>query len=346
MRTSLRVLAVCSCAASLVPGFARSETQVETQPPAAQAPAPAETSVSTSTALPPSTTSDRRTLNGHNFMPAAEAQWPFTITSLTSQLLLGYGKTTANLQIRDQTFSGTMEYAGIGGILAYEYGFMDYFSVRAQLNDTIYSGINGKSALAVGTEVQFGFGIGATASLPIGDTLRLGVLFDFFTNPALGLTVASGLRSIADSCNQGSCNVDLSQIFGTTTVKTVQPAVAAAWAPLRPLGLTANVAYQHLSSSGATDQSGDAVKVGGAADWDFATMSSVPIGLQLQASWLVPLSSPNLQHVTDFGGGIFYTARKDVAAGAQFVVRRFAVAPNTNISTSTYLSTIGLRYFW
>jgi hypothetical protein len=343
MRTSLRVLAVCSCAASLVPGFARSETQA----PETQAPAPAETSVSTSTALPPSTTSDRRTLNGHNFMPAAEAQWPFTITSLTSQLLLGYGKTTANIQIRDQTFSGTAEYAGIGGILAYEYGFMDYFSVRARLTDTIFSGINGKSALAVGTEVQFAFGVGATASVPIGDTLRLGVLFDFFTNPALGLTVATGLQSVANTCSEPSgCHLDLSQIFGTTTVKTLQPAVAASWAPIRQLGLTANVAYQHLSSSGATDQSGDTVVIGGAADWDFATMSSVPIGLQLQASWLVPFSSNGLQHVTDFGGGIFYTARKDVAAGAQFIVRRFAVAPNTAITTSTYLSTIGLRYFW
>ena len=50
--------------------------------------------------------------------------------------------------------------------------------------------------------------------------------------------------------------------------------------------------------------------------------------------------------MTDLGGGIFYTGRKDLAAGVQFVSRRFAVVPNVDVSWKTYLATMGLRYFW
>jgi hypothetical protein len=289
--------------------------------------------------------SDRRTLNGHIFMPAADVPWPFTITSLTSDLLVAYGNTTATVQIRGQTFSGKMEYAGIGGVLAYEYAFLDHFSVRAFLNDVVFSGINGRSALAVGTEFQIGAGVGVTASIPIGDTLRVGFLLDASTQPNLALTIASGLRSIVDSCNQPTgCNVDTTKIFGSTTVETVQPAIAASWAPFRPLGLTANVAYQHLTSS--TDVSGDTVYLAAAADWDFRAHSTLPIGLQLQASWTVPFSGTGIQHVTDFGGGVWYTGRKELAAGFQLLSRRFAVAPNVNVSWSTYIGALGLRYFW
>ncbi len=46
------------------------------------------------------------------------------------------------------------------------------------------------------------------------------------------------------------------------------------------------------------------------------------------------------------GGGIFYTGRKDLSAGIQFVARRFAVTPNVDIGFNTNLATLGLRYYW
>jgi hypothetical protein len=213
-------------------------------------------------------------------MPAVDVPWPFTITSFTSNLVLGYGQTTGTVQIRDEMFEGTVKYAGTGGVLAFEYAFLDHFSARALINELVYSGINGKSALAVGTELRLGFGAGATASLPIGDTARAGFLFDFISNPSLALTVASGFRAFADSCSQPSgCKVSLSQILGSGNVLTIQPALAASWAPFRTLGLTANVAYQHFSSSGAGAMSGDAVNLAVAADYDFGARSSVPVGI-------------------------------------------------------------------
>jgi len=327
----VRAIVLCASLAVISPGVAHSQTAAN--PPDTTTPYPA--------------VAGGRTLNEHRFLPAADVPWPFTVTSLTSYLLLGYGETTSQFTIRNQTFGGTREYAAAGGFLAYEYAFLDYFSARAHLSETIFSGINGGSALAVGTQVQIGFGFGATASLPIGDTLRVGFLLDYDTVPRLGLTVAAGLRSIADSCQQPSgCVIDTSKIFGSTNVHTLSPALAASWAPLRGLGLTANVAYQHVTSSGDTTVEGDVFYVGGAVDYDFGDISSVPVGLQVQAAWTAPFSGSGISHVTDFGGGIWYTGRKDLAAGVQLVSRRFAVTPNVDVTWKTFIATMGLRYFW
>jgi hypothetical protein len=328
----VRSFAVCVCLAALAPASARSETAGEPLDPA-----------SASSPAPPY----GRALNGHIFMPAVDVPWPFTVTSLTSDLVLGYGQTTGTVQISNQTFGGTLDYAGIGGLLAYEYAFLDHFTARALINNIVYSGLNGKSALAIGSQMRLGFSAGFTASLPIGDTARVGFLFDFISNPSLGLTPAAGLSAFAATCSQPSgCQVDSTEIFSSTDVLTVQPAVAASWAPFRTLGLTANVAYQHLSSTGASNVSGNAINFAAAADYDFGAMSSVPIGLQMQVSWTVPFSATGVQHVTDLGGGIFYTARKELSAGFQLISRRFAVTPQVDVSWSTFLMTAGLRYFW
>jgi len=181
----LRVFALCASLAVLAPGFARSQSTAES-PGATTYPAVA----------------GGRTLNGHRFLPAADAPWPFTVTNLTSYLIVGYGETTSEFQILNKTFGGTREYAAAGGVLGYEYAFLDYFSARAHINENIFSGINGDSALAVGTQMQLGFGLGATASLPIGDTARVGLLLDWDTSPGLAsrsLTASAPSPSRASS---------------------------------------------------------------------------------------------------------------------------------------------------
>jgi hypothetical protein len=336
-RTSLLVISAAAIATFLAPVAAA----------AAPADGAAVTPVPAASTDESAVTSDRRTLNGHTFMPAADVRWPFATTSLASDLVLAYGKTTAALDIGNQRFEGTVTYAGIGGVLGYEYGFLDHYSVRAVIDDIIYSGIDGRSALTVGTEMQLGFGLGATASWQIGDSIRAGVLLDYSNRPSLGITIVQGLQSVESACNSpAGCSVDVGQIFGVTKVNTVQPAAAVSWAPMKPLGVTANLAYEHLYSTGATDRSGDALAIGAALDWDFAAMASLPVGLQFQVRWTTPISSPHVQHVTDLGGGIWYTGRKDLAAGAQILSRRFAVAPTTDVSWATYLVSLGLRYFW
>jgi hypothetical protein len=357
MRTpsATHLFAVSVCLATLAPRPARSQAPAEPPAPAASQPpaatssaiAPAAGAPARSSTDESAVTSDRRTLNGHRFTPAASVRWPFTTTSLTSDLIVAYGKTTGPpITIGDRTFEADLEYAGIGGVLAYEYAFLEHFSARAILDNIIFSGIDGKSVLSVGTEAQFGFGVGGTASWQLGETLRLGALLDVTNAPNLALTVGAGLRDLADRCqNTAVCEVDTGELFGSTSVTTVQPAVAASWAPTHALGVTANVAYQNITSD-SDEVDGNTLRLGLATDYDLGAVSSLPVGLLLQFAWTAPFDAEGLQHITDLGGGIFYTGRKDLSAGVQIIARRYAVAENVDTSWETFLVAMGLRYFW
>ena len=289
-----------------------------------------------------------RILNGHVFMPAFDVPGALLTTSFASSLLVGLGQTSATIQIRDQTLSGNFEYAGIGAAIAYEYAFLDYFSARVSLTELLFTGINGRSAIAVGTGLQGGVGAGFTFSLPVGDTLRLGVLLDAATVPNFGLTIGRGLSGVINACQSSAgCSLDSGDFFQQKNVTQVQPALAASWAPLAALGVTANASYlwanQHLNGK---NSSGDAFQLGTALDFDFLAISPVPVGLQFQFSWISPFSGEALQHISDIGGGIFYTGRKHLALGMQGIARRYAVVPGVNVSWKTFILDIGMRYYW
>jgi len=289
----------------------------------------------------------RRVLNGHVFMPSVTVAGALTTTSFGTFLILGLGTTSGSFQVGDRTYAGNFDYAGAGAALGYEYAFLRHFSARFGLAEVIYSGIDGPSAIVVGTSLQVAVSLGMTASVPIGDTLKVGVLFDVESAPGLALTIGQGLQTIIEDCEAGDCNASEGSIFGTQRALALQPALAANWAPWRPLGFTANAAYVHVSQDqGDENFTGQAMRLAGAADFDFLAVSEVPIGLQLAFSWTAPFDGEVLQHVTDLGGGIFYTGSQHLALGLQFVSRRFAVQPNVDVSWSTILSTIGLRYYW
>jgi hypothetical protein len=289
-----------------------------------------------------------RVLNGHVFIPSAAVPGALTTTSFSSYLVLGVGKTSGSTQIGDKLYSGDFDYAGVGAILGYEYAFLRYFSVRFTLNEIVYSGINGSSAIVVGTALSTGGALGVTASMPVGDSLRLGVLFDAGIAPGLALTIGNGIRTIIENCKAGNCNIgNENGLFGMNNATTIQPALAANWAPSRAFGLTGNVAYLHVSQDRNNGTfNGDAVTLATAADFDFLAISNAPIGLQLAFSYTAPIGGTGLQHVTDLGGGIFYTGRPHLALGLQLVSRRFAVQPTVDVSWSTFISTLGMRYYW
>jgi hypothetical protein len=291
--------------------------------------------------------SSGRTLNGHAFMPAADVPGPFVATSFGTGLIMGVGTTDATWQVGDQTLTGKLDYAGIGAVLGYEYAFGDRLSARVSITELIFSGINGKSAVVIGSKIQGGGSVGLTYSMPLGDSARVGVLFDAGYQPNFGLTIGAALKSAIDSCSQpDGCSVDPGSAFQQQNTLTLQPALAASWAPTKALGLTTNAAYLYASQTvNGTEFTGHAVVLGAAADYDFGAVSSVPIGLQAQFSWTAP-SGEGLQQVTDLGGGIFYTGRKDLALGLQLIDRRFAVVPDVDVSWSTFLATVGMRYYW
>ncbi len=288
-----------------------------------------------------------RVLNGHVFIPSSRVAGALTTTSFGTFLQTAYGTATGSAQIGDKLYTGTFDYAGVGASLGYEYAFLKYFSVRFSIEELVYSGINGSSALVIGTALSTGGTLGFTASLPIGDSLRVGILLDGSIGPGLALTIASGINTIIKSCQAGNCVVGEGGIFGKQNSYTLQPALAMNWAPWRPFGITANVSYAFVSQDlNSGSFSGQSFGLGVALDFDFKAISDVPIGLQAVFAWNAPTSGGNLQHVTDLGGGIFYTGRPHLALGLQIVNRRFKVQPDVKVDWGTWLATIGLRYYW
>jgi len=318
-------------------------TTPTTVTPTLPAPAPEETpAASRDGDAPPG-----RVLNGHVFLPSSRVAGALTTTSFGTFLQTAYGSTTGSAQIGDTLYSGTFNYAGVGAALGYEFAFLDHFSVRVTIDEFVYSGINGSSALVIGTALSTAGSLGFTASLPIGDSLKVGILVDGTIGPGLALTIGSGISSIIKSCQAGNCVVGEGGIFGKQNSYTVTPALAMNWAPWRPFGITANVSYAFVNQDlNSGTFSGQSFGLGVALDFDFKAISNVPIGLQAVFAWNAPTSGSNLEHVSDLGGGIFYTGRPHLALGLQLVARRFKVQPEVNVSWSTFLATIGLRYYW
>jgi len=293
-------------------------------------------------------------------MPTLGIQGPFAITSFGTFLTLGQGSTVGFVTIQlpgspppaPSTYSGNIEYVAIGGVLTYEYEFLRGVSARVGLSESLYSSTTGASLAVVGTNIRLGFGAGVTAGLTLGESVRLAAVFDVTSAPRLGLLLGPAINSAIESCRTGltSCEFDFGQLFQQQNVLELQPGLAASWAPHRSLGLTANLSYAHSSievtGANAGTSSTGGVSLGVAADFDFMGVSKVPVGLQLTWNSLIPVSGERTSRFTDVGGGLFYTGRKDLSLGLQLFVRRFQVVPAVEVSWTTVLAMVGLRYFW
>lgn len=287
-----------------------------------------------------------RILNGHVFMPTDSVPVPFATTSFGSAMLLGYGATSTNLVIDGLDSANALHYAGTGGLLRYELSILDHFSMRAGVGTLIYSGIDGQSALAIGSSVVFGIEAGVTGTLLVGNRVRLSLLFDFKYSPSIALTIGTGVNAIVSSCGSpDGCAVDAGSIFSLITLASYKPAIAAAWSPWRPLGIQAFTGFTLSTTPSSAVTTGGAMVAGGSADFDFMPLWRVPLGLQVQANAIVPVMGTAIGHTTEVGGGIFYTGKKELSAGVQLAARRFAVRENVEVSWGL-LGTIGLRYYW
>jgi hypothetical protein len=298
-----------------------------------------------------------RELGGHVFMPVLGMVSPFTNTSFGTFMLLGYGSTTGSLTLQlpgnppppAQTFTGTVSYVAIGSVLSFEAAFLRYFAARIGLSETLYSGISGAAVAAVGSNARLGGNFGLTGSLPIGQSVRVAGVFDTSFAPAMGVLLGPAIKSAFDSCSEGvtNCRFDFGKLFEQRNVLSLEPGVAASWAPLPSLGVTGNLTYVHRSltnsNSGATTS--EAMSLGVAADFDFHLISIVPVGVQLSWNSRIPFDE-SVDGFSDLGAAVFYTGRKNLSLGLQFVDRRFRVVPDVDVSWTTFIALIGLRYYW
>ena len=61
---------------------------------------------------------------------------------------------------------------------------------------------------------------------------------------------------------------------------------------------------------------------------------------------MVSIAGSDAFSFTDLGGGVLYTGIDNLSLGVQFVNRRFRVVPEVDVSWSTFLASLGLRYYW
>jgi hypothetical protein len=299
-----------------------------------------------------------RELGGHLFTPVLGLVGPFATTSFGTFILFGAGSTEATVSLPlpgdppppPATIHGSIDYGAIGGVLGFEYQFVPGFSARTALTETLYTGLSGAAAAAVGTNMRLGGGLGFTGGFPIGRSVRVAGVLDMRYVPRIGLVLGPAFRNLYETCSTGvlDCRFNFGDLIQDRNAFELEPGVAAAWAPMRALGVTGNLSYS-FASVGGSQESGavGGIAVGAAVDYDFMAISPVPIALQASFTTLIPVTGHDVTWgYSDFGGAIFYTGRKELSVGLQVVDRRFRVAPDVDVSWFNIIALVGLRYYW
>ncbi len=286
-------------------------------------------------------------MNGHVFMPSFLVDSPFRSTTFKLGLLYGVGDATGpkydlNGPVPGQTASYT--YGTLAQTFRYDYQFAEWLSAGAVVLTSMYTGLDGPSAVSVGAQFGVGVGLRAKAGYRLGP-VETAFIVEASTGPEYGVLVAAAIvRAIQDKI------IEPGAALQSTHGVNVTPGVAASWAPWAALGLTGNIAYVYkslrLSDTTIFDQSG--IQYAATADFDFAKISSVPIGLLAGFRIISPIGSDGIPTIKDFSGGIFYTGIRELALGLEVGWRSFTLRPNTNVpldSTAT-VAQIGLQYYW
>ena len=317
-------------------------------------PAPATTAAPAASPTPPATAPaaeaaaprNRRLLNGHDFLPSAV---PAPIAVSTFSLEVGFSAATATgptyrLDGDPTGETRTYSWGGMGQAIRFQTVFLDHLAIRGGLTTSLASGIDGWSALVVGTSVQAGVGLGAEWSMAVGDTVRLGASLDLDSAPQLNLLVAA---AIFNAIKTGGA--DPAGALEIGNVLSALPALSVAWAPTAALGLAARAGYGWSSVDAGTygTFSRQGLALGLAADLDLDKVWKVPLGVGLTWAETVPTDGTPAG-IRNLGLAVMYTGKKDVVVGATLGERILNIRPQYDVplkSSSQYLDVI-LRIYW
>ncbi|HYS10449.1 MAG TPA: hypothetical protein VEP66_17045 [Myxococcales bacterium] len=282
-------------------------------------------------------------LNGHTFMPTFIVDTPFRETTFRLGLLYGFGSATGPRYDIHGNPIGTADYtfASFAQTFRFDYQFLEWLSAGATIITSLYSGIDGPSVVSIGAQVGVGAGLNVKAGYRFGP-VQTAIGLDVSNSPQYGFLIAA---TLIKAVQQGV--IDPGTALQANHVRTVNPFAAASWAPFPALGLTANFGYLYkelrLSGVGAVDHQ-NGLQFGMAADFDFAKISSVPIGLLAAYRISAPIGDSDLEKIDDITGGIFYTAQREISLGLEVGWRSFTIRPPLD-STMTFAQ-LGLQYYW
>jgi len=283
-------------------------------------------------------------LNGHLFSPSVLVDSPFRETTFKLGILYGFGKATGQKYDRNGPVPGeTVDYtfAAFAQTFRYEYQFLDWLSAGVLAVTTLYSGIDGPSVVSVGAEVGVGAGARVKAGHQFGP-VQTAIVFDVSSAPEYGFLVAAALIK---AIQQGV--IDAGSALQATHAVTVNPVLAAAWAPIPALGLTANVGYvyKYLRLSGGAVTTGqNAFQIGGVLDFDFGKVSSVPVAVVAGSKLITPLGDGGIPKIEDYSIGFSYTARRRLGLNLEIGRRDFTI--REGLDSNGTLAQLGLQYYW
>jgi hypothetical protein len=296
-------------------------------------------------AAPPADGRSAPEMDGHVFQPSILVASPFRSTTFKVGIAYGVGKATATRYDSGGNAVGTNEYsfAEFLQTFRYEYRFLEWLSAGPVVVTSLYSGVDGPSVVSVGAEVGLGAGVGVKAGYRFGP-VQTALLVEAGYFPEYSLVVGAAL---SEAVKNGV--IDPGSALQVSHALSVNPQVAASWAPLPALGLTANVGYMfkslHPSSGENRNQNG--FQFGGLLDFDFGRISSVPIGVLAGYKLIAPIGTENqdgVSRVESVSAGITYTARQRLSLGLELTRSFFSIRPPFDASGNQ--AQLGLQYYW
>ncbi|MGO9066063.1 MAG: hypothetical protein ACLQIH_15155 [Myxococcaceae bacterium] len=285
----------------------------------------------------------RRELAGHNFIPSRFSLDPFVSTYVASETGFGYGTASGHVfDIAGNPVSlANYEVGAYAQLIDYQYGFLPWWAVRADVELIVYSGVNGSGAAAVGTNAFGRGGLGTTVSFKLGDNVRLGGSLDFTIGPSVFFNI---LKSVQDSIDSGNV---VSPITSAGSY-SLQPAFVGAWAIQKWVGLTFSLAYLYTNatstnSAGNTTNSTNTLASNGVFDFDLKPACGVPIGFLLGFQTQFSVDSTSFRQFR-YQTGIFYTDVKPLNVGLEIIYQRAPVIGATQIFVSSVQALITIQY--
>jgi hypothetical protein len=348
MRSSLAVLAMSALIASSTTSAAEPATQAPdatgsttTVVLVAQTPKPA----------PPEKMG--RELNGYLFLPSHLIDDPFSYTAFGLTFGLGSGNALGpSVQLTPPppvVLPGGKWYGftGLGVGLVMDVRFLEYLSARAALNTIAYLGTGNGAVIAVGSTARITGSVGVKGSLPVGNQFRFAASFDMNYGPVYSLLIAQGAAGIVDACliDPQNCQVDLRDLLQSSNTVTYIGGLAGSWAPLPYLGFTVNGKFIAPTKTGKASISQNGTTFAFLADFDAKPLLSwLPLGLNAVYSVTSPIGSNGVTTTQDYGVGLYYTGRPNLALGLEIDWRKGRLE-SQQVSDST-LAWINFRYYW
>jgi hypothetical protein len=281
----------------------------------------------------------RRELAEHNFIPSKFSLDPFVSTYVSSETGFGYGTAPGHSYDVNGNPIGLANYdvGAFAQILNYQYGFVDWWAVRASAKIIVYSGLNGSGAATVGTNALANAGLGTTVSFKVGERLRLGGSLDVAFGPSVFFNI---VQAVKDSIQNG----EIVSPVNSNSSFSITPAFVGAWALDKSLGLTFSASYQYTTAANSnTTASTNLISGNAVLDFDLASLKLVPIGFLggFQTTFSAD-ATRFLQFRYQFG--IFYTAVKALNVGLEIVYLRAPVVGATDVFLSSVQGLILLQY--